>query len=133
MAKAAKPTANQFNPKFADGNPKLECSNTGYTKMVRELLALVLFLATFAKETFAAMLPVNLQLSVNYAYNFLLGMGDWIGYLIGALYYFSLEYDFGDQLCSYLGFGYIGIDALQVLVTFTDASQQQQNDAANKA
>ena len=67
--------------------------------MVRELLALVLFVATFSKETFSAMLPVNLQLSVNYAYNFLLGMGDWIGYLIGALYYFSVEYNFGEYLC----------------------------------
>ena len=124
-------TATSFDVKFADGNPKLECSNSGYTKMIRELLALVLFLATFAKETMAAMLPINLQYSINYAYSFLLGMGNWIGYLIGALYYFSLEYGFGDQLCSALGFGYTLIDALQVLVTFTDASKQSDNAAAS--
>lgn len=100
------PKASEFEPKRSKGDEKLECSNAGYTKMVREILALVLFLATFAKETFSAMLPLNLQYSVNYAYDFLLGVGDWIGYLIGALYYFSLEYNFGDQLCEYLGYGY---------------------------
>merc|ERR1712072_1396451 len=90
------PTAAQLTPKMSKGDKKLECSNSGYTKMTRELLALVLFLVTFAKETFAAMLPVNLQYSLNYFYGWLLGVGDWIGYAISALYYFSLEYDFGD-------------------------------------
>ena len=90
------PTVAQLTPKISKGNVKLECSNSGYTKMIRELLALVLFLATFAKETFSAMLPLNLQYSVNYGYDFLLGVGDWIGFAIAALYYFSLEYDFGD-------------------------------------
>merc|ERR1719327_722043 len=125
MTKA--PSAAMFKPKRAGANPKLECSNAGYTRMIRELLALVLFLATFAKETFAAMLPENLQYSVNYFYNWLLGVGDWIGYVIGALYYFSVEYKFGAQLCDALGYGYSVIDALQVLVTFTQASQAQQN------
>ena len=119
------PAASSFTPTYSKGDEKLECSNTGYTKMVRELLALVLFLATFAKETFSAMLPVNLQMSVNYAYSFLLGVGNWIGYAIGALYYFSVEYDFGETVCEVLGYGYTVIDALQVLVSFTDASKDQ--------
>ena len=97
--------------------------------MIRELLAIFLFLASFAKETFSAMLPVNLQKSINYAYNFLLGVGDWIGFAIGAVYYMSVEYDFGDQLCEALGYGYTMIDALQVLVSFTDASKAK-NDWA---
>ena len=119
------PTAASFTPKQSKGDPKLQCSNAGYTKMIRELLALVLFLVTFAKETFSAMLPVNLQKSLNYFYSWLLGVGDWIGYLIGALYYFSVEYNFGDTLCEILGYGYTVIDALQVLVTFTEASKQE--------
>ena len=59
-ASGTAPSASKFNPKRSKGDDKLECSNAGYTKMIRELLALVLFLATFAKETFSAMLPVNL-------------------------------------------------------------------------
>ena len=53
-----------------------------------------------------------------------MGVGDWIGYAIGALYYFSVEYNFGDTLCEILGYGYVVIDALQVMVTFTEASKQ---------
>ena len=117
------PAASAFDPKEATSNPKLECSNAGYTKMIRELLALVLFLATFAKETFSAMLPVNLQKSLNYAYDFMLGVNDWIGYALAALYYFSVEYDFGETLCEIMGYGYEVIDALQVMVQFTDASK----------
>ena len=131
MSNDTAPTASQFTAKKSKGDEKLECSNQGYTKMVRELLALVLFLATFAKETFAAMLPVNLQYSVNYGYDFLLGVGDWVGYFIGALYYFSVEYDFGDTLCEILGYGYTVIDALQVLVTFTDASKAQDGSTSS--
>ena len=36
------PSAAMFKPKRAGANPKLECSNAGYTRMIRELLALVL-------------------------------------------------------------------------------------------
>ena len=108
---------------MSKSNPKLECSNSGFTKMVRELVALLIFLISFAKETFSAMLPVNLQKSVNYAYDFLLGVNNWIGYALAALYYFSVEYDFGETLCEIMGYGYEAIDALQVMVQFTETSK----------
>ena len=54
------PTNEQLTSKASKGNVKLECSNSGYTKMVRELMSLILFFATLTKETFAAMLPLNL-------------------------------------------------------------------------
>ena len=56
-----KPSNSNLTPKYSKGNAKLECSNAGFTKMVRELVALLIFLVSFAKETFSAMLPVNLQ------------------------------------------------------------------------
>ena len=118
-----KPNDANLTPKMSKSNAKLECSNSGFTKMVREIFALVLFLISFAKETFSAMLPVNLQKSLNYAYNFMLGVNDWIGYALAALYYFSVEYDFGETLCEIMGYGYEVIDALQVMVQFTDASK----------
>ena len=121
--KNTKPSDANLSPKFSKGNIKLECSNAGFTKMVRELFALILFLVSFAKETFSAMLPVNLQKSLNYGYNFLLGVNDWIGYALASLYYFSVEYDFGETLCTVMGYGYLAIDNLQVLVQFTDASK----------
>ena len=118
-----KPNNANLSPKTSKSNPKLECSNAGFTKMVREIFALVLFLVSFAKETFSAMLPVNLQKSLNYAYNFLLGVNDWIGYALASLYYFSVEYDFGETLCEIMGYGYEVIDALQVMVQFTETSK----------
>ena len=118
-----KPSDANLTPKFSKSNAKLECSNSGFTKMVRELVALLIFLISFAKETFSAMLPVNLQKSLNYAYNFLLGVNDWIGYALASLYYFSVEYDFGETLCEIMGYGYEVIDALQVMVQFTETSK----------
>ena len=121
--KDEKPSNANLTPKYSKSNAKLECSNAGFTKMVRELVALLIFLISFAKETFSAMLPVNLQKSMNYAYNFLLGVNDWIGYALAALYYFSVEYDFGETLCEIMGYGYEVIDALQVMVQFTETSK----------
>ena len=120
-----KPSDTNLTPKTSKSNPKLECSNSGFTKMVRELVALLIFLISFAKETFSAMLPVNLQKSLNYAYSFMLGINDWIGYALAALYYFSVEYDFGETLCEIMGYGYEAIDALQVMVQFTETSKSE--------
>ena len=120
---SAKPSDENLTPKYSKSNKNLECSNSGFTKMVRELFALILFLVSFAKETFSAMMPVNLQKSLNYAYDFLLGVNDWIGYALASLYYFSVEYDFGETLCEIMGYGYEVIDALQVMVQFTETSK----------
>ena len=117
------PSDENLTPKYSKSNKNLECSNSGFTKMVRELFALILFLVSFAKETFSAMMPVNLQKSLNYAYDFLLGVNDWIGYALASLYYFSVEYDFGETLCEIMGYGYEVIDALQVMVQFTETSK----------
>jgi len=81
-----------------------------------------LYAATFAKETFAAMLSQNLQLAVNYGYQFLLSAGDWLGYAMAALYFASIEYDFGDYVCDGMGYGYEIIDALKVLTQFSGGS-----------
>jgi hypothetical protein len=87
----------------------------GLTKMMKELLAIALYAATFAKETFSAMLSQNLQMAIGYAYDFLLSAGDWAGYGLAALYFFAIEYDFGDQLCNAMGYGYEIIDALKAV------------------
>ena len=92
----------------------------GYLKLVKELLELVFILASFANETFKAMLPPNLQKAATYAYSFLNGVGGWIGYAFAAGYFVAKEYDMGKEVCELSGYGYEAIDALQVLVSFTD-------------
>lgn len=53
------PPPSAFMAQKAKGG-KLSCSMDGLTKMMKEILALALYVATFAKETFAAMLSQNL-------------------------------------------------------------------------
>ena len=69
------------------------------------------------------MLPLNLQLSVSYAYTFLLGAGDWAGYGAAALYFFAIEYDFGDQVCDAMGYGYEITDFLNNLTQFSGSTE----------
>ena len=121
------PPASAFEPTKAAGG-KFNCSMDGYKKMSKEILELVLIIATFSVETFKAMLPSNLQAAVGYAYDFLMGMGSWMGYAVAALYFLSIEYDFGKEVCDASGYGYEVIDGLQVLVNFTEKSS-----AAKKA
>ena len=56
---AAAPPASAFNAQMASTG-KFACSMDGYKKMTKEILELVLVIATFANETFKAMLPLNL-------------------------------------------------------------------------
>lgn len=77
------------------------------------------------------MLTENLTLAMNYAYTFLLSAGDWLGYAMAALYFFSIEFDFGDDVCNAMGYGYEIIDALKVFTEFsghTDAQKAAQGD-----
>ena len=63
-------------------------------------------------------------MSATYAYDFLMGAGAWAGYVMAALYFFSVEYDFGDAVCDGSGYAYEAIDALQILVNFTETSKE---------
>ena len=92
----------------------------GYTQMTAEILELAVFLVTFSKESFNSMLTDNQKKIVNYAYAFLMSTGDWIGYGLAALYFMSVEYEFGNEVCEAFGYGYYVIDGLQVMVSFAE-------------
>lgn len=113
----AAPLPSAFNPVVGG---KLNCNMDGYVKMTKEIGRLVLILVTWFKETWGAVLPDNLKLATDYLYEFMLGVGSWIGYATAAAYFFSDEFGFGEQMCDLSGYGYEVIDALQVLVTFTE-------------
>lgn len=101
----------------------LECSMDGYTEMMSEILELTVFLVSFSKEVFAAMLSDALNYSLNYAYDFLMSAGDWIGYLLASTYFVTLEMgdEASDWYCEMWGYGYYVIDGLQVLVSFAES------------
>jgi len=82
----------------------------GYTKMTREITELVLILATWAKEAYAAALPKYYRYATKYAYSFLVGVGGWVGYATVAIYFFSVEFGFDKEVCELSSYGYEIID-----------------------
>jgi hypothetical protein len=52
-------------------------------------------------------------------------MNEWLGFLMASLYYFSLEGDFGKELCDILDYGYLVTDELHVMTSW---SKQEKPD-----
>merc|ERR1711881_686136 len=94
------------------------CTMDGYTDMIEKIVALSLAVLTMAMTTFEAMLPTNIAKAIKYAYRFLKSSGSWVGFVIAALYYFSLEWGFGKELCEASGYGYLVIYYLNYALTF---------------
>lgn len=80
----------------------------------------VLILAALVKETFAYVLPTELNLTVSLLWDGLMGLNNWIGYAIAAVYYIGTDYDFGLTFCEVMGYGYYVIDGLNYIVAFAD-------------
>ena len=72
------------------------CSMDGYRSLTLELIDVALFALALIKETYAAILPEDLGLSVKYAWMGLTGLGAWVGYAVAAGYYFGTEAGYGD-------------------------------------
>jgi hypothetical protein len=94
------------------------CSMDGYVAMTSELIEVSLFALALIKETYAAILPMELGKSVEYAWDGLVGAGSWAGYAVAALYYFGLEYGYADLMCQYSGYGAQAIGILNQFISF---------------
>ena len=124
----APPTPQDFT---AVKGGKLNCNMDGYVLMTLEITKLMFVLVQWVQETYVAVLPTNLGLSLKYLNQFLYGIGAWIGYATAAVYFFGDEFGVGDVICDLSGYGYEVIDGLQVLVTFTEDPENQDDDSAN--
>ena len=94
------------------------CSMDGYVKMTKELIELSLFALSLLKETYAAILPMELGKSVEYAWDGLVGAGSWSGYAVAALYYFGLEYGYAEIMCQYSEYGATATSFLNSFIDF---------------
>jgi hypothetical protein len=94
------------------------CSMDGYVEMTAELIELSLFALALVKETYAAILPLELGKSVEYAWDGLVGAGSWAGYAVASIYYFGLEYGYADMMCEYSSYGDTAIGFLSQFISF---------------
>jgi len=97
----------------------------GFTKLARQLMENILLLVALAKETFAYMLPDELNLSVSLLWDGLVVLNNWVGYAIAALYYLGTDYDFGLTFCEVMGYLYYVIDGLNYIVAFADIAPEE--------
>ena len=104
---------------MSDGST-LSCSLSGYQEMVTEIIQLALLAITLNASLIELVISgfPDLQEAFRLQVNFLMSSGAWIGYLIGALYFFGLEFGYGDLMCELSGYGYVVIYYLNYAVSF---------------
>lgn len=104
------------------------CSMDGYVDLTNTLIELSLVGLAILKETYAAILGEKLGKSVQYAWDGLVGAGSWAGFAVAAVYYFGLEYGYGDYMCEYSGYGYMAVDWLTFLIDFSGDSEETEEE-----
>lgn len=91
----------------------------GFVELTLETYNVALFGLALLKETYAAVLPMALGKSVNYAWDGILGAGAWVGYVVAALYYFGLEFGYADLMCQIMGYVYVAVGLGYFLIDFS--------------
>ena len=98
----------------------LNCGLAGYRKMVQDILRLSLVAISLNVSMIELVLSgaPDLSFAFGLLYDFLLGAGDWIGYAVGAVYFFGLEFGYGEYLCTASQYGYVVIYYLNYAIQF---------------
>lgn len=78
--------------------------------MIKEFTEVSLALLAMAKEALIGMIPDNFKRALKFGWNGIVGVGNWVGYLVAATYYLSEEGGFGQTTCDVFGYGYYVID-----------------------
>lgn len=89
--------------------------------MVKELTEVCLMLLAIVKEMAVAMIPPEFSMAVNYGWTGMVGIGNWMGYVLAATYWLGVEYDFGLELCEFYGYGYYAIEELYKAVSWAES------------
>lgn len=84
-----------------------------------------MLLLALAKETFAVMLPDELMLTVQYFWDGAVGLNNWLGFALAAVYYVGTDYEFGLTYCEIMGYGYYIIDGLNYIVDFAGIAPEE--------
>ena len=91
-AKAMEGVYQPENNSLADESTTgLVCTMDGFTKMISELFEVLFAAIAVVKETALAAIPPNFQKAVQFAWEGAVGMQNWIGYVLAAIYFLSAE------------------------------------------
>ena len=99
---------------------EFQCSMDGYVNLTIEVYNVALFGLALLKESYAAVLPMALGKSVNYAWDGILGAGAWVGFVMAAAYYFGLEFGYAEILCEVSGYVSQGVGIFYQLLAFSE-------------
>ena len=101
--------------------------------MVQDILKLSLTAITLNVSMIELILSGMPDLSVAFGllYDFLLGAGDWIGYVVAATYFFGLEFGYGEYLCTASQYGFIVIYYLNIAISFGQSSWSHWRDLSH--
>lgn len=80
-----------------------------------------------------SVIPEEFAKAVGYTWKGAVGIANPMGYLMAAVYYFGLDFGYGEKICEYLGYGYYAIDALHVLVDFAPKGEEADIGNASSA
>merc|ERR1712046_514732 len=100
------------------------CGLDGYLSMIDHITSL-LFLAITVNSSiieFVISGLADLAMAYRLFMKFIRSANSWIGYLIGALYYFGLEFGYADVTCELSKYGYEVIYWLNFAITFGQGS-----------
>ena len=71
------------------------------------------------------MLPDELMLTVQYFWDGAVGLNNWLGFALAAVYYVGTDYEFGLTYCEIMGYGYYIIDGLNYIVDFAGIAPEE--------
>ena len=97
----------------------LNCSMNGYTKMVDDIMSLLLTFITFGISLIGAVLPPDIAKAVKLVYRFVKSSTSWMGFLVAAVYYIGLDLGYGELLCDLSQYNFIVIYWLTYVAELT--------------
>lgn len=80
--------------------------------MIVELNNVIFGPLTIVKELAIGMVPTNFKRAINYGWTGLMGLGNWLAYIMACTYFLAEELKFGGDICEMWGYGYWLIDQL---------------------
>lgn len=73
----------------------LACTNDGFVDMIQHATNVSLGILSVVKELATGFVPDNFKRAIEYGWNGLTGAGNWLGYILAAIYYLAEEGGFG--------------------------------------